>query len=156
MKISYCQEQFPLGTGGSINQALDLIEEDTFIAMNGDDWLDIKFSNFINFYKKNNYKGIIATKLMQDASRYGIVHVDNNTITSFEEKQPNSSGLISTGVYILSKELFYYAPLRSTYSIEKDCFPVWIKRGLGAYTTTAKFIDIGTPESYKEAQTYIR
>lgn len=156
MKITYSQERFPLGTGGSLNQALDLIPENTFIAMNGDDWLDIKFTDFINFYNTNNYKGIIATKFMKDASRYGVIKVDQNRITSFVEKTPNSRGLISTGVYLLHKELFNYAPVRSTYSIETDCFPIWVKRNLGAYTTKAKFIDIGTPESYKEAQTYIK
>lgn len=156
IEIKYCHETWPLGTGGSINQAMELLDDETFIAMNGDDWLDIDFNKFIKFYQNNNYLGIIATKFMDDASRYGTVNLEGTRIINFEEKKPNSSGQISTGIYILNKKLFHYGPIRMSFSIERDCFPVWTRHGLGAYTTKAKFIDIGTPESYKEAQTYIK
>ena len=156
IKINYVREDWPLGTGGCIYSAMEQFTDETFIAMNGDDWLDINFKDFINFYEKNKFMGIIATKHMDDASRYGILQIHKNQIIKFNEKQEDSSGQISTGIYILHKQLFHYGPLRSSFSIERDCFPIWIKYGLGAYTTTAKFIDIGTPESYLEAQTYIR
>lgn len=156
IKIEYSHETFPLGTGGSIYKAMELIESESFIAMNGDDWLDIDFKDFIDFFNDSNYSGIIATKYMKDASRYGTVKIKGNKIISFEEKKENRSGQISTGVYILSKTLFNYGPLKSSFSIEKECFPIWTEKNLGAYTTNAKFIDIGTPESFKEAQTYIK
>ena len=38
-------------------------------------------------------------------------------------------------------------------SLESDVFPGWVHLGLGGYTTLARFIDIGTPESYAEAGT---
>ena len=37
-------------------------------------------------------------------------------------------------------------------SIEREVFPAWIGRGLHAFRTAGKFLDIGTPESYAVAQ----
>lgn len=156
IKISYCKEEMPLGTGGAIVNSLSLTNDTEFLVMNGDDWLDIDFNSLYQFYKDQNSLGVIAAKKLTDASRYGTISVDkHNKILSFNEKLPNSKGLISTGIYILNEKLFYYAPVRSSFSIEKDCFPNWIRWGMSAYITNAKFIDIGTPESYAEAQTYI-
>ena len=157
MKILYSREEHPLGTGGAIKKSLELSNDENVLVMNGDDWLDIDFSKLYKFYEKNNYLGIIAVKKMKDSSRYGtIILNEGNQIIGFNEKEENSSGYISTGIYILNQKLFYYFPLRSAFSIEYDCFPNWVRHGLGAYTTNAKFIDIGTPDSYLEAQTYIK
>lgn len=157
MTILYSREEFPLGTGGAIKKSLELTTDKEVLVMNGDDWLDIDFNKLYNFYYKNNYSGIIAAKNMKDASRYGTILLSvKDKIIGFKEKEENTTGFISTGIYILNEKLFYYFPLRSSFSIEYDCFPHWVKYGLGAYTTNAKFIDIGTPESYLEAQTYIK
>ena len=47
-------------------------------------------------------------------------------------------------------------PLRRSVSLEHDCFPFWIDDGLGGFYRRAKFIDIGTPESLKDAQSFFK
>jgi NDP-sugar pyrophosphorylase family protein len=63
------------------------------------------------------------------------------------------AGWINGGVYLLRRSLLESIPPDREISLEKEVFPDWIRLGLGGYTTLARFIDIGTPESYAAAGT---
>jgi NDP-sugar pyrophosphorylase family protein len=41
-------------------------------------------------------------------------------------------------------------------SLEKDIFPTLVGKEFFAFQADAKFIDIGTPISYKEAETFFK
>lgn len=157
--IIYSHEEDPLGTGGAFNKAQQIIRSDTFFAMNGDDFVDLDFKEYAEwFFSKEKYKGSILVTEKDDCSSYGTVKFDrrNSRIKSFEEKGAQKGpGYISTGIYILTKELFASVPDREKFSIEYDCFPNWVSKGLVAKTYIGPFIDIGTPESYKEMQEWL-
>lgn len=158
MTIQYSHEETPLGTGGAIKRAATLTDGKPFIAMNGDDWLDIKFANVISYYNTGVYKGLIIVKYLDDIARYGSVDFNKDTmsIIQFNEKGIDGEGYISTGIYILTKDLINSMNGAESFSIEYEGFPNCKEYELGAYPTNAKFIDIGTPESYLEAQEYIK
>ena len=96
---------------------------------------------------------------MEDASRYGKVTMDNNgRIIRFDEKKEHAgSGLINAGVYLFNKKVLTDIPENVKYSMEKDVFP-----GLAAVNrlfgrkSDGRFIDIGTPESYKMAEKFFQ
>jgi len=93
---------------------------------------------------------------MPDVSRYGSVNFDENyMVTSFNEKNPEKkSGWINAGIYCMSRELIAALPGNSNISLEKDLFPTLIGKDFFAFPAEAKFIDISTPSSYKEAETF--
>jgi NDP-sugar pyrophosphorylase family protein len=109
-----------------------------------------------HFVKKSSCT--LALVKMKDVSRYGSVHFDlNYKIISFSEKKPHKkSGWINAGIYCLSRELIAALPVNRNISLEKDLFPTLISKKFFAFQADAKFIDIGTPISYKEAETFFK
>jgi NDP-sugar pyrophosphorylase family protein len=63
---------------------------------------------------------------------------------------------ISGGVYLFERRFIESIPPFQSLSLERDVFPRWVGRGLYAYRKRARFIDIGTPESYAEAPVFFQ
>ena len=47
--IEYSRETEPLGTGGAIKNARELIQSDPFFVLNGDCYCDVFFDDFLDF-----------------------------------------------------------------------------------------------------------
>jgi NDP-sugar pyrophosphorylase family protein len=41
-------------------------------------------------------------------------------------------------------------------SLERECFPLWLGQPLHGIATRRRFLDIGTPESYRQAEEFFR
>ena len=107
--IQYSVEEEPLGTGGCLKQAMELIDEDYVFVLNGDTMFDINYHEMAKLETLS-----IACKEMYDFDRYGEVRMDSNhTILSFEEKSFVKNGYINGGIYYLPKNIF------STYRLSK-------------------------------------
>jgi len=155
LKLSYSVEEEPLGTGGAIKKALNLLSDDNVLVLNGDSFLDLNLSEFSNFYYQNDFDGLLACRSVNDAARYGTLEINNKQIVAFKEKiGVNESGLINGGVYLLNKQHYLKnTPSSLNFSIEKDYFEKQIKYSkFGAYMCEGYFIDIGIPEDYLKAQ----
>jgi D-glycero-alpha-D-manno-heptose 1-phosphate guanylyltransferase len=152
IKIQYSIEHEPLGTGGGIKQAFDLISGSAYI-LNGDTFFGVDLRSLNEFYFDNGCDIALALKPLQNFDRYGTVQLDDkNRITKFEEKKFLAEGLINGGVYFLDKKLFSKVDAHQKFSFEKDV--------LERYTNELKFsgkvfdgyfIDIGIPEDYNKA-----
>lgn len=156
LSLFYSNEQSPLGTAGAIRFALShLVSEDILVA-NGDSFLDIDLKKFLGFHIDKGANGTIALTKIPDISRYGSVDLDkNNQIVNFEEKSKNRGvGFINGGIYLLKRSLLLEIPENRVVSFEKDMFPSWIGKDFYGFKSQGKFIDIGTPESYEEAQEF--
>lgn len=151
--LEYSIETSPLGTGGALLKALEKVESDLFLAMNGDSYLDLSFSSFIYFHKIKEASLSIACLEVEDASRYGSIEMDpSQRIVSFSEKSAISQkGYISAGIYLMQKSLLDHLPVTAC-SIEKDLFPSFLEKRVFGYPCSATFIDIGTKDSYLDAQ----
>lgn len=153
----FAEEEEPLGTGGAIMNAMQYVATDDAIVMNGDTLFDIDLDALYLFQKNNMADCTLALKLMNEADRYGIVHIDEqNSITSFEEKKIGASGLINGGIYCLFKKSFINIPFEKKFSFEKEYLEKMIsERNFMAFTQDKYFIDIGIPTDYNKAQTEI-
>lgn len=156
MRIDYSHETAPLGTGGALRPALPRIKSDTVLVMNGDSYCDIDPQDLLTWHSAKNASCTLVLVKMQDISRYGCVNFDSNcVVTSFSEKKPDKEGgWINAGIYCMSRELIAALPLNMNVSLEKDLFPTLIGKKFFAFPQEAKLIDIGTPSSYKEAETF--
>jgi NDP-sugar pyrophosphorylase family protein len=152
----YSEESTPLGTAGAIRFALSYSKTKNALVINGDTVFDIDLEKLKEQHLKSGAVFTIALKNNKENSKYGVVELNkNNDIIKFQEKT-QSSGLINGGIYFVNKEKFEKIvdnkfgkrPL----SLEKDVFPyLATKRSLKGVVLTGTFIDIGTPDSYKEA-----
>ncbi len=154
MTITYAIEKEPLGTGGAIAYAMEYIQEEDAIIVNGDSLFEVDIAEMMSQHKNNRADVSIALKPMQDFDRYGIVQTDESgRVTDFKEKQFAQKGNINGGLYIFSKNIWDGTSLSSKFSLENDFFTPYIKdKKFYAYISEAYFLDIGIPEDYYRAQ----
>ena len=156
--ILYSEEIEPLGTGGAIRLAQDKISSDMFVVMNGDSYVNADLNRFFCWYKSAGHAAAIYLTIVGNIKRYGhIVTSKNGEVQKFIEKGSSSgSGWINAGIYMLNKQLFKPMPDAKPFSLEKDFFPSLIGKGLHGYKEEAEFIDIGTPESFFQAEKFFK
>jgi NDP-sugar pyrophosphorylase family protein len=157
LKIRYTDEEIPAGTAGAIKLAEDDLKDDKFFMLNGDIILNFNFSKMIHFHKNNNSFGTIASKVVEDPARYGVLISDsNNKVMEFLEKEayhvPDGGPVpmpINAGVYLLEPEIFSYIPSKKKLSMERDIFPTILKeRNLFHYPIEGIWKDIGKPYEF--------
>jgi NDP-sugar pyrophosphorylase family protein len=160
INIHYTNEKTPMGTAGAIKLAEDHLKDDNFFMLNGDVILNFDFTQMIKTHKKYKGKGLIASKIVEDPSRYGVLIVDDETgkINNFLEKKdyhpPGGKYVpmpINAGVYLLEPEVFNYIKPGKKVSIEKDVFPKLAEEGtLFNFPISGIWKDIGKPEELLE------
>jgi mannose-1-phosphate guanylyltransferase len=125
MKISYSVESEPLGTGGALKNAQDLLEG-KFIMLNGDNLADFDYCKMNEVHETNDALGTIALIEVREPQHFGIAKLENQKIVEFVEKplsQNAPSNLANAGAYILEKEALSHLPSGFNL-IEKTLFPV--------------------------------
>lgn len=139
-------EGVPLGTGGSIMNAIDTLKIDkSFLVVNADTWLGDGLKQ-LNLSSVNS----MAAIKVKDCSRYGTLVVEERKVKKFLEKELSSkSGLINAGLYHLSPNIFRDFLGNDNFSLEGDIFPKLADNGiLSAMEIETDFIDIGMPRDY--------
>ena len=155
MKLSWSQEDYPLGTGGGVKKAMALCREDQVWVLNGDTFFDVDMKKMYVFHIKENASVTLAGKNMKTPGRYGLVDCDEHMrIRAFHEKEPAArEGVINGGVYLFRKEDFLAKPMPEVFSMEHDFLEVYVgKEKFMLYLSDSYFIDIGIPEDLEKAQ----
>ena len=155
--ILYSEEDRPLGTAGAVRLAWrNYPGTAPWLVMNGDSYLDIDLNAMIDSHRHNGCAASIAAVRVEDGRRYGgLEWSPDHRITAFHEKSAvPGPRWINGGVYIFEPEFLDALPDRAPLSLETEVFPVWIAHGIHAFESGARFIDIGTPESYALAQRF--
>lgn len=86
--FDFAEEDEPLGTGGAILNALQYSDTQDFFVINGDTFFDVNYDE-MSFWQENKMADCtLALKPMQNADRYGLVNMnDESQIIGFEEKK---------------------------------------------------------------------
>jgi len=151
VEIIYSKEEEPLGTGGGIKRAFQLVDELAYV-MNGDTFFDIELKALQQFHSVTNSDISLALKPMRNFDRYGTVQVQSERITKFEEKKPVEEGLINGGVYFMHKEMLDKIG-EEKFSFEKEVLEKFVgENHINGKIFDNYFIDIGIPEDYAKAQ----
>ncbi len=156
LAYTYTVETTPLGTGGGIKKAMELVTEEDVFVINADTFFGVDLPAMMQFHKAAKAHCTVSLKAMNDFDRYGTVEInENHTITSFKEKQFTHQGFINGGYLIFNKATFLQktASLPAVFAYEKDflektLFDITIK----GFVATGYFIDIGIPEDFAKAQ----
>lgn len=107
--LTYIEEDRPLGTGGGLYLLEEYIQQDFFLV-NCDIIVDADYNEiYMHHQKEGNYITIVAAKY-QHIVPYGVVNCDEaKNYLSISEK-PELNYLISTGMYVVDKELLRLMP----------------------------------------------
>lgn len=159
MHLVYSVEPAPLGTGGALRHALPYLASPTCLLLNGDSYCDVPLTAFRNFATERAADAALALARQDDCSRFGQIQVaPDGRIIRFEEKPlDGGAGWINAGIYLLKRSLIEEICPASSISLERDLLPEWLSRGnLYAFPCSGRFLDIGTPESYSQAEEFFR
>lgn len=155
LELDFSFEQCPLGTGGAVRLALNRTSARQIMILNGDSFLNADLKAFGQWKQQNDIRAAILLARVDNVARFGQVKItEAGKILAFSEKgSGRGSGLINAGIYLIDRELLTELPEKQFVSLEKDFFPELVRTGLlFGQVSSGDFIDIGTPESYLQAQ----
>ncbi len=144
-ELVFSREEQPLGTGGALRLAAEKIQGDSFLVLNGDTYVDLALSTFVEWFDLVGPDvGVLLVK-GDGQKRLGILEEGN--------------GWMNGGVYAFKKDLFPNTadmPPHFKCELEEHLFPQFkaTKKRIIGYQTSARWIDIGTPESLARAQEF--
>ncbi|HEY1247673.1 MAG TPA: nucleotidyltransferase family protein [Nitrososphaera sp.] len=121
-QIEYSVEEKPLGTGGALMNARELLSnENSFFMLNGDILTDLE----PNLLLLNDSNTIALVPL---TSPFGVVELDNHSrVLGFVEKPEIPNYWINAGIYRFTKEIFQYLPASG--NIETTTLPLLAQQG---------------------------
>jgi D-glycero-alpha-D-manno-heptose 1-phosphate guanylyltransferase len=156
LRLRYSREAEPLGTGGALRLALPLLAGPSAMVLNGDSYCDADLAAAWAEHRARRASATLVLVEMADTSRYGRVEVDaEGVVERFMEKQEGgAAGWINAGIYLLERARIETIPPGRALSLERDVLPGWIGTGLRGHRCRARFIDIGTPQSYSAASRF--
>jgi NDP-sugar pyrophosphorylase family protein len=143
-----------LGTGGAARKALPLTESEDVLVQNGDTFVELDYSKLISDHRRRAADLTMVLTRVTDPGRYGSVDIDaDHRISSFSEKESDAgSTWINAGVYMIRRELLRHIPEEQALSLERDLLPSMIRRRAYGFPSEGRFVDIGVPETYQQAQ----
>lgn len=156
LRLGYAWERELLGTGGALRNALPLVDTETVLALNGDSWCEGDLAAFLDWHGARDSRLSLMLTRVPDSGRFGAVEVDaGGAVTRFLEKSPEAGpGWINAGLYLAPRATLAAIPAGRVVSLERDIFPALIGRGLYGWQGGGRFIDIGTGESYGQADAF--
>ena len=156
VRITLSQEPQRAGTGGAVFHARQHLHE-RFLLCNGDSLFDANLAALLAdaAHDPAETVGRLLLRRLDDASRFGVVSLEQDRITAFQERPPaGTSGIINGGVYLFRKALVEH--LGPNCSLEADVMPRLARDGrLRGTLGSGYFRDIGVPEDFQRAQTEI-
>ncbi len=159
VKLHYSVERKALGTAGSLKNAERLVT-DTTLVMQGDTLTNFRLNEIIAFHNEKRALATIALTSVKDTKGYGLAVIDENKrITKFEEKPARIfSNLVNSGIYVLERKVLDNIPKNRKFDFARDLFPLLLRKKLPLYgiEVSGYWFDVGTPESYRNADEYLQ
>lgn len=150
IKILYAVEKEPLGTGGAIRNAAELLGRDEpIVIFNGDVLSRHSIADQVAFHLAKGADATLHLIEVEDARAFGCVPTDHEgRVTAFLEKMENPvTNSINAGCYVFNPEILDRIPLGEVVSIERETFPELVSSGrpVYGYKEQAYWLDVGTP-----------
>ncbi len=156
VKITHRVESEPLGTAGGVRACRDFIGDEEALIISGDAVCNFDLQLFREFFEKRRAQAAIALFEHAEPTRFGLVIADEDgRVTAFSEKpswERVVTGMVNTGIYILSPEVVDMIPEGRPYDFGKELFPRLLREGRRLYAVQARsyWCDIGSPEAYRQ------
>jgi mannose-1-phosphate guanylyltransferase len=154
MRILYAVEKEPLGTGGAIRNAAEMLDlenlgDEPIVIFNGDVLSRHSIAEQIKFHQAKKADATLHLIEVEDARAFGCVPTDSDgRVTAFLEKMDNPiTNSINAGCYVFHPSVVHHIPLGEVVSIERQTFPFLVESGrpVYGYKEQAYWLDVGTP-----------
>jgi len=150
LDISYCMEDIPLGTAGSISLVKNLTEH--FLVMNGDLLTTIDYAAMVRKHKESNAAATIGVFPREVKVDFGVLELGSKgELLQYREK-PKFEFLVSMGVNVFHKSVLEFIP-KGRY-LDIPTLMMNLKNAgkqVLAYRSECQWLDIGRPDDYENA-----
>ena len=156
LRLSYATEGTPLGTAGSVRQAMATAGE-AFLVVSGDVLTDVDLGAVMAWHAAHNAEATIATQARGDPLDFGVVVRDPaGGVERLVEKPPRAgvlSDTVNTGIYVLEPTVLDAVPEGRQSDFAGDVFPAMLAAGrpITACVADGYWEDIGTLDAYLRA-----
>lgn len=156
VRLRYAVEDEPLGTGGGVRNAADLVGG-RVVVLNGDVLTDLDLGAMLAAHEAREAKASIYLTPVENPTAYGLVELEpDGRVHRFLEKpgwDEVTTNTINAGVYVLERELLDLIPKGQPHSMERDFFPMLLARRIPfhGHVPRAYWLDIGTTQKYLQA-----
>ena len=157
VKLEYVHEPVILGTSGAIDNARHLLEDDTFIVINGKIITDIDLNAALKEHRRRDALATLVLLKNKRRERFSIVETRDGLVTRFAgmptaslNAAANDEPLMFTGIQILEPRIFDYIP-RGVFSHSTvDVYPQAIARGerIVGHVAEGKWYELSTLQRY--------
>jgi mannose-1-phosphate guanylyltransferase/phosphomannomutase len=156
VRMVYATEESPLGTAGSVRNAMDELDE-RFLVISGDVLTDIDLSAIVAFHEERKALATIGLTAVDNPLEFGIVITnEDGTIERFLEKPGWGqvfSDTVNNGIFVLEPEIFDYIPDGRAVDFSGEVFPKLLedRKPLYGFVCEGYWEDVGTLEAYMSA-----
>ncbi|MBL8775732.1 MAG: NTP transferase domain-containing protein [Acidimicrobiales bacterium] len=156
VRMVYATEETPLGTAGSVRNAMDELDE-RFLVISGDVLTDIDLGEIVRFHDENKAMATIGLVPVENPLEFGIVITnEDGSIERFLEKPTWGqvfSDTINTGIFVLEPEIFDYIEPGRPVDFSSEVFPALLAEGRPLFGAVSEgyWEDVGTLEAYLRA-----
>jgi len=154
-KISFLEEDTPLGTAGS----LSLIEEgknEVILLMNSDLLTDLDIEDLYNTFLESDADMAVATSNHEVHIPYAVLDLEGHVVQSLHEK-PVKSFPCNAGIYLIKRSLLERIPKGEFYNATDLLEDVLNSGGkVIAYPISGYWMDIGQHDDLKKARDQVK
>ena len=157
VRLRYVVEPEPLGTGGGVRNAVDLVGG-LVVVLNGDVLTDADLGAMLRFHADRRARTTLYLFPVPDPTPYGLVELEGTgRVRRFVEKPRRdqiTTNTINAGIYAIDRALLDRIDTGRAVSIEREFFPGLLSDGVPVYGWVPEYywIDIGSPAQYRQAQ----
>ena len=108
-------------TGARIKKASKYIDTDTFMVTYGDGLSNINIQHLLDFHQNHNQFTTVTS--VKSPLRFGNLKIENDTVTSFLEKQTMTQQWINGGFFVFNKNALSYFSYNESSVLETDVLP---------------------------------
>ena len=154
--IVILKEDEPLGTGGSITNAIKHLKldiKDSLLILNGDTYIKPKLNEMIS----SSEEVVIVASFQKDCERYGTLKIEGDKLVDFlEKKVGQTNSYINAGCYYFKNISFFKNIRENKFAVEDKFKQYLFNDRIGIFKYNDVFIDIGIPDDYIKMINYIK
>jgi D-glycero-alpha-D-manno-heptose 1-phosphate guanylyltransferase len=158
VEITYNVEPSLMGTGGGVLLSAPQ-DQQRFLLLNGDTYFDVDLPKLEDVHEQNNASVTFSVFRSDDSARYMAIELsEDDRVSAFGSAPKHSSFLVNGGVYLIETAVLEpFFPVTQPVSLESEIFPSLLqnKARLFGLEQKGRFIDIGVPQDFEYAQTFL-
>ena len=150
ISIKYLEENFPMGTGGSLSLLPSDIKK-PILVLNADVLTKVNLNKLLEFHNENNSILTICSREVETIVPYGVITSNGYNVTQLKEK-PIYKNNVNAGIYVINPELISLLPSKKYFDMT-DIVTMALSQNkeVKIFPIHEYWLDVGIPETFKRA-----